>query len=74
MIGPLINGGSIVLGSVGGAFLGNRINENLRSRMPLVFGVSCMGLGIALIMKVRSLPVVILSLLVGTVIDELICL
>jgi uncharacterized membrane protein YqgA involved in biofilm formation len=72
MIGPLINGGAIVLGSLGGAFLGNRISAGLRARMPLVFGISSMGLGIALMMKVRSLPAVILALLAGTLLGELV--
>ena len=71
MIGPFINGGSVVLGSLGGAFMGNKISENLRTKMPLVFGISSMGLGIAMIVKVKFLPAVILSLLLGTAIGEL---
>ncbi|HWQ10106.1 MAG TPA: DUF554 domain-containing protein, partial [Holophaga sp.] len=48
-----------------------RISENLRVKMPLVFGVSSMGLGIAMIVKVKYLPAVILTLLLGTLIGEL---
>ena len=72
MIGPFVNGASVVLGSLTGASMGNRISENLRTKMPLVFGVSSMGLGIAMIVKVKFLPAVILALLVGTMIGELI--
>jgi uncharacterized membrane protein YqgA involved in biofilm formation len=71
MIGPFVNGSSVILGSLGGAFMGNKISENLRVKMPLVFGVSSMGLGIAMIVKVKFLPAVILALLVGTAIGEL---
>ncbi|BDU78137.1 DUF554 domain-containing protein [Mesoterricola sediminis] len=71
MIGPFVNGASVIVGSLTGAAAGNRISENLRTKMPLVFGVSSMGLGIAMIVKVKYLPAVILSLLVGTMIGEL---
>jgi len=71
MIGPFVNGASVVTGSLSGAFLGNRISENLRTKMPMVFGVASMGLGIAMIVKVKFLPAVILALLLGTLIGEL---
>jgi uncharacterized membrane protein YqgA involved in biofilm formation len=72
MIGPFVNGASVVVGSVSGAFLGDKISENLRTKMPLVFGLASMGLGIAMVVKVKYLPAVILALLVGTLIGELI--
>ena len=71
MIGPFVNGASVVVGSVSGAFLGDKISENLRTKMPLVFGLASMGLGIAMVVKVKFLPAVILSLLLGTLIGEL---
>lgn len=72
MIGPFVNGASVVVGSISGAFLGDKISENLRTKMPLVFGLASMGLGIAMVVKVKYLPAVILALLVGTLIGELI--
>jgi uncharacterized membrane protein YqgA involved in biofilm formation len=72
MIGPFVNGASVIAGSVSGAVLGNRISENLRTRMPMVFGVASMGLGIAMVMKVKTLPAVILALLLGTLFGELV--
>jgi len=72
MIGPFVNGASVVVGSLSGAFLGDKISENLRTKMPLVFGLASMGLGIAMVVKVKYLPAVILALLVGTLIGELI--
>jgi len=71
MIGPFVNGASVITGSVSGAFLGTRISENLRTKMPLCFGLASMGLGIAMVVKVKYLPAVILALLVGTMIGEL---
>jgi uncharacterized membrane protein YqgA involved in biofilm formation len=72
MIGPFVNGASIVVGSVAGAFLGKRIDENLRTQMPLVFGVASMGLGVAMVVKVKTLPPVFLALIVGTILGELV--
>jgi uncharacterized membrane protein YqgA involved in biofilm formation len=71
MIGPFVNGASIVVGGLSGAFLGDKISENVRTRMPLVFGLASTGMGIAMVVKVQCLPAVILALLVGTLIGEL---
>jgi hypothetical protein len=71
MIGPFVNGASVAVGSISGAFLGDKISENLRTKMPLVFGLASMGLGIAMVVKVKFLPAVILALLLGTMIGEL---
>ena len=72
MIGPFVNGASVVLGSLTGAFAGDKISENLRAKMPLVFGLASMGMGVVMIGKVKFLPAVILALLVGTIIGELV--
>ena len=71
MIGPFINGASIVVGSVAGVLLGKRVDENLRARMPLVFGVASMGLGVAMVVKVQTFPPVVLALVLGTILGEL---
>lgn len=70
-IGPLINGGAILLGGVAGAYWGHLVPERLRSKMPLTFGCASMGLGIAMIMKAQQLPVIVLALLAGTLLGEL---
>ncbi|WP_306598671.1 DUF554 domain-containing protein [Geothrix sp. 21YS21S-2] len=71
MIGPYLNLATVVVGSSTGAFLGDRISQNLRTRLPMVFGLSAMGLGIATIIRVKYFPAVILALLVGTTLGEL---
>jgi hypothetical protein len=72
MIGPFINGAAILVGSVTGALLGPRLNANLKSRMPMVFGCASMGLGVAMIVKVKFLAPVVLALVVGSIIGELV--
>lgn len=71
MIGPIVNGTSVIAGSVVGAFLGDRIAERVRSALPMTFGAASMALGIALIIKIKFIPAVILSLLLGSLIGEL---
>ncbi len=71
MIGPIVNCGAVLVGSISGAFLGTRISVNLRTRLPLLFGLSSLGLGVAMIVKVNYFPAVVLALLLGTIIGEL---
>lgn len=72
MLGPYVNGAAVLAGSLGGAFLGSRLSTNLRTRMPLVFGCASMGLGVAMIVKVKALPPMVLALLLGSILGELI--
>ncbi|HBT88024.1 DUF554 domain-containing protein [Desulfobacter sp.] len=72
MIGPFVNGAAIIVGGVSGAVLGERVSKNLRHKMPMIFGCASMGLGIAMVVKVTFLPVAILSLLLGSIMGELI--
>lgn len=71
MVGPFVNGAAVVFGSVSGALLGERVSENLRKKMPMIFGCASMGLGIAMVVKVKYLPVAILALLLGSILGEL---
>lgn len=71
VIGPFVNTAAIVLGGMGGALLGERIPDSLKERMPMIFGCAALGLGVALVVKVRYLPVPVLALLVGTIAGEL---
>ncbi len=72
MIGPLVNGAALVVGSVAGALIGPKLSQNFRMRMPMVFGCASMGLGVVMIVKVVYLAPVVLALVLGAVIGELI--
>jgi len=72
MLGPIVDGASVVLGSTVGALLGDKVGANLRARMPQVFGLAAMGLGVAMIVKVKSLPPVVLALVLGSLLGELV--
>lgn len=70
MVGPLINSGTVVLGSLGGTWLGHRVPERIRAALPQTFGLFSLGAGCALAAKANSLAVLALTLLLGTVIGE----
>ena len=40
MIGPYLNGAALFSGSVVGAPLGTKLKPNLKSSMPLIFGLA----------------------------------
>ena len=72
MIGPIINGAALLVGSTAGALIGSKFNPNLSRRMPMVFGCASMGLGIAMIVKVKFMAPVVMALVAGTLLGELI--
>ncbi len=74
MIGPIVNSASTLFGGVVGALFGNWLSERLRTELPLTFGVASMAMGVTLIVKMHSLPAVIISLLLGAIIGGIIAL
>ncbi|QIQ21859.1 DUF554 domain-containing protein [Zophobihabitans entericus] len=71
MIGPIVNGTAILIGGLFGASFGKKIPARVREALPMTFGCASMGIGVALIIKVNFIPAVILSLLIGSLIGEL---
>ena len=71
MIGPVINSCATLLGGALGATLSNGLKEKYRTRLPLTFGGASMAMGMALIVKMNTMPAVVFSLLLGSVIGEM---
>jgi hypothetical protein len=71
VLGPFVDAAAVLTGGFSGAFMGHSIHPNLRTRMPSIFGLASMGLGVAMIVKVKFFPAVVLALIVGTIIGEL---
>jgi uncharacterized protein len=71
MIGPWVNAAGLVAGAVTGAALGHRLPDRLRARLPPIFGIAALGLGVVLTVRLRTLPAVVLALLAGTILGEL---
>lgn len=71
-IGVILNALAVLLGGLLGALLGNKIPERLRTTFPLIAGLSSMSMGVVYILDMNKLPVVILSIVLGSTIGELI--
>jgi uncharacterized protein len=71
-IGVIINALSVLFGGIIGATLGNKIPERLRTALPLTFGAASMSMGVTSIIKIKTLPAVVLALIIGAAIGELI--
>ncbi len=71
MIGPYINSVGIISGSILGLLLGRHIPATMKKRLPLMFSIVAISLGVVMIIKVVNLPPVILALMVGTILGEL---
>lgn len=74
IIGPYINAIAIISGALIGASLGGRLPERLRTNLTLIFGLCSMCMGIVMVAKTANMPAIILSILIGTIIGEIILL
>lgn len=71
LVGAIVDALAVLLGGIGGAAIGGRLPERLKSGLPSVFGVASMAMGVVLIVKVDTLGVMVISLLLGSVVGEL---
>lgn len=69
--GILINSCAILIGGLLGAVAGKKIPEHIRASLPLAFGACSMLMGITNIVKMATMPAVVLSIIIGTIIGEL---
>ena len=70
-IGIITNVLSVLFGGLVGGLLSRRIPRKIKEALPLIFGFSSMMIGISLIVKLERLPAVMLSLILGTLVGEL---
>lgn len=64
--GVLINTGAILFGGLLGGLLGNRLSEEFKNNLTMIFGVCSMGMGIYAIAPMQYMPAVIFALVIGT--------
>lgn len=70
-IGVMVNSAAVLLGSLVGALIKKYVPNHLKETLPKIFGVCAMSIGIVSLVNVKTLPMVIMALIVGTVIGEL---
>lgn len=71
-IGVIINCASVLIGGLLGSTLGKFIPERLTKSLPIVFGACSIAMGITYIAKTRTMPAVILAVILGAILGELI--
>lgn len=70
-VGIIINCASVVFGGFLGMLFKKVFPENLKNSLLLYFGFGAMAIGIYSIIKMDSLPVVVLSIIIGSLVGEL---
>lgn len=65
-IGIIINTSAIILGGLIGSVVKERLPEEYRVSLNMIFGLASMGMGIASIVLMQNMPAVIFSLILGT--------
>ena len=63
---------AVIMGGFFGTHFGKKVKMETRERMTSLFGVIAMTFGITGVIKVVNLPAVVLSVILGTVIGEII--
>lgn len=70
-VGVLINVACVFVGGSFGAWGGKYIPARIRQNLPIIFGMCAMAMGICNIVKLQSLPAVVLSVIIGYIAGEL---
>ena len=70
-IGVLVNVCAVVLGGFLGSIMGEKLSDNLKRTLTMVFGFCAMAMGITSTVLMKNMPAVILSVILGTIIGTL---
>ena len=71
MIGPIVNSGGLFIGGIIGVIFADVFPERLKKALPSIFGVITLCLGATLVGKATALPAVTVSLILGTMVGEI---
>ncbi len=71
-IGIIVNCLGVIIGGILGSLIGPRLTESFKANLNLVLGACAMTMGISSISLMKNMPVVILSVILGTVIGLII--
>lgn len=65
-MGVIINALSVVLGGMFGGFFGEKLSDEFKKEITLIFGVCSMGMGISTIVLMKNMPAVVFAVIIGT--------
>lgn len=57
---------TVIVGGILGAVLGNKMSDDFKEKLNMIFGASAMTMGISSICLMENMPAVIFSIIVGT--------
>lgn len=67
-IGIILDSLAVLFGGLFGTMLANKVDDNLKTYLTLMFGLCVLAMGINSVILVENLPAIILSIIVGTAI------
>lgn len=67
-IGVIVNASSVLLGGIFGGFFGNKLSEDFKEKLNMIFGACSMGMGIFSIAPMKNMPSVIFAIILGTIV------
>lgn len=65
-VGVIVNALSVVIGGLIGAVLGNKLSDNFKDKINMIFGCCSMSMGISSIVLMENMPAVVFSVIIGT--------
>ena len=69
-VGTIVCAACIVIGGLIGSVLGDRVSEDTKNTLTMIFGLCSMLIGLVSVPFLKNLPVVVLSVIVGTLIGR----
>lgn len=70
-LGPLVNSFAVLIAGFLGGLVGSRLKERVATALSVLMGFVALAIGIILTIQVQTLPAVVLSLVLGTLIGSL---
>ena len=67
-LGVIVNSLSIAVGGIIGAFAGNKLTDDFKEKINMIFGCCSMAMGISSIVLMENMPAVVFSVIIGTII------
>ena len=67
-LGVIVNTLSVVIGGIIRALIGNKLTDDFKEKVNMIFGCCSMAMGISTIVLMENMPAVVFSVIIGTMI------